>query len=58
MKEEIEAMFEIDKVKALCDKIGNPELFFEYLECRGTLEHELFLIKLESFVKSWVDKNP
>lgn len=57
MREEALALLEIDKVKALCDKIDNPHLFMEYLRCKGQLEHELFLIKLEHFVGAWV-KSP
>ena len=49
MKEEIQALFEIGQIKELCDKYGIP--FREYLDCRGTLEEELFLIRLECIIR-------
>lgn len=58
MKENIHALMEIDKMKALCDKINRNDLFLEYLDCRGQLQEELFMIKLESIVKAWVASNP
>jgi hypothetical protein len=58
MKENVEALYEIENVRSLCYKINRLDLFAKYLIIRGALEHELFIIELEHFVKSWVDKNP